>query len=247
MSNCIYHPNIPAVMQCERCGKPICEEDKRNFFEDREKGGHRIMHTFCPLCNDKATRTQNITYISLGILFVIFIVGMVWLNVEKLAIILTGITFGIVIIFLYIRAKSDKEHTKKDLDQFYSGMTWKTPGDADASINELLELSSSEIKERGGAIYNEILRASEEPSLRFYLNKKRWTYHDIGRMSLTFRKDIAYWSWRRDLSEKNQTRVSFVFSYLMAVSLFGETEAHNIIRSAPPSFIQPGLMEKLLK
>ncbi len=44
MCKTVCYPDVKAVMQCERCGKPICEADNRKFYVPIDAGNQRKTH-----------------------------------------------------------------------------------------------------------------------------------------------------------------------------------------------------------
>ncbi|MBN1532422.1 MAG: hypothetical protein JXA20_07155 [Spirochaetes bacterium] len=213
-----------------------------------ETDGIGRVFTYCPLCLCKGTKSRGTIYITVCVLLAISVVVLALLKVGTVPVVLWGVFCLVFILFLIYRSHSEKTRTEEDLRKFLRGLSWEEPGDADAPVNRLLGLTLEEMSRRGKAIHDEIIgRSDDEPRLHYYLKKSDWTFHDLGKVLLNFKRDIAYWSWRGDLSEKNKNRVSLVFAYCTAVEHLGEARAEEIIGSAPPQMIAPGLMQQLLQ
>ncbi|MHA2365397.1 MAG: zinc ribbon domain-containing protein [Candidatus Hodarchaeales archaeon] len=71
---CSYHPQKAAIAICERCRRPICQEDRRIYRKSYTRSTRRHSHSFttsyeyCILCNASQLET-NIKWAPIGLIF----------------------------------------------------------------------------------------------------------------------------------------------------------------------------------
>ena len=136
---------------------------------------------------------------------------------------------------------------------FLKTIKWKTTGDVNVTINELLELPKEKLNQRVEDIYRELTvflpdaGIKESGWLKKSFESNVWTLDNLGAIFTYLKRHIEYWSWRTDLSEASKNRVAFAFSYLIAVRHVGKENADEIVKNAPPNFPQYSILPQLLE
>ncbi len=111
---CVFHPNVIAGLNCERCRRPICLNDQRTYEKRRSRGSSRHRRTYyeryyyCPDCNINVLSNDMESAKSMGIIMSILMV---------LIALISGFSFLYIIplIFIasYLSSKSKYENAVK--------------------------------------------------------------------------------------------------------------------------------------
>ncbi len=106
--DCSYHPDKSAVIICERCKRPICNEDKRIYKKkfdssNQEKTSNKLVDQYyCVICNGTKIKNDNNPYkiIPINIVILMFLIIDIIKFPNTLKITSTAIVFFFLFIFI---------------------------------------------------------------------------------------------------------------------------------------------------
>lgn len=268
MIECAYHPGVQANVKCLRCKRPICDADRRLPHTEvnlgpteKEKHLGEVL-SFCPLCitAEQSEEGSAVLYLMsiVGIAYLIILgiylfTGKVVVFGSLLVLIIMGIIIALLFFIALFGGQSEAKDAKDDMIEFLKTIKWKTPGNANVTVNKLLELPPEKMKNRIEEIYNELSMLPNIKKLKEYAMLKKtfesseWTLNNISVVFTYFKNNIEYWSWRADLTETCKNRVAFAFAYLIAVRHIGKKQAYDIIQKAPSGFVQSTMLPQVLE
>lgn len=268
MTQCAYHPDQEASTECQRCKRPICEGDKRSYLSmecDRKRHlEQNLVLTLCPLCvtmEEQEEGSHGIMFGSvIGIIYLIILAisiakGRVVVFGSVLVLVIIGVIVALLFLIMLFGHKRQRKSARADMMKFLKGLKWKAPGNANVTINELLEMPPDKLRQRAKEIYHELttyfpvsdMGLKWEAAMKKTLESNSWTFNDLSLMFSYYKKNIEYWSWRTDLTEASKNRVAYAFAYLTAVEHVGREEADRIARSAPPGYAQADILPQIFK
>lgn len=268
LNECAYHPGVQAHVKCLRCKRPICDADRRlppseiNLGPSERKKHLGEVLSFCPLCvtTEQAEESSAGLYLVsiegiayLVILVIYLFTGKVVVFGSVLVLVIMGIITTLLFAIALLGGENEAKKDREDMIEFLKTLKWKTPGNANVTVNQLLELPPSKMKKRIEEICYELSflpntkKLKECAILKKTLESSQWTLNNMGVVFSYFKKNIEFWSWRADLSEANKNRVAYAFTYLIAVRHLGKKQAYDIVQKAPSGFVQANMLPQLLE